>query len=230
MRLLPATPTLPGRLARLDTATNLDIWRPELFDVADGEQEAALLAIIDGGVVTAMNDTYHDTWPLAEDRLSEKYWLHDGKWEVMGGVPPAMARANAGLISTAWDFAKFCQMLLDKGAFSGGALLKPETMELATSPLTEVSEAYLSVEVESGMGFESEWYEYRDARALNIDRWRGLGFVVSDTGVFSHAGIYGTFFYVDPARELFGIILTQSIYGGNPGQAFIEAINEAVID
>lgn len=94
----------------------------------------------------------------------------------------------------------------------------------------EVSAAYLPLEVEAGMGLESEWYEYRDARDLNIDRWRGLGFVVSEAGVYSHAGIYGTFFYVDPARELFGIILTQSIYGGNPGQAFIEAVNAAIID
>jgi CubicO group peptidase (beta-lactamase class C family) len=177
-----------------------------------------------------MSDTHHDTWNLDQDRISVKYWFRNGEWEVMGGTPPPIARANAGMISNAWDFAKFCQVLLDKGAFSGGMLLKPETLELATSPIIEVSEAYLSVEVESEMGLESEWYEYRDARDLNIDRWRGLGFVVSDTGVFSHAGIYGTFFYVDPARELVGIILTQSIYGGNPGQAFIEAISEAVID
>ena len=103
-------------------------------------------------------------------------------------------------------------------------------MTLATSPLIEVSAAYLSEEIESQMGLQSEWYEYRDSRDINIDRYRGLGFVVSDTGVFSHAGIYGTFFYVDPARELFGLILTQSIYGGNPGQAFIDAVNAAVVD
>ena len=54
--------------------------------------------------------------------------------------------------------------------------------------------------------------------------------MVSDEGVFSHAGIFGTFMYIDPKRELVGVILTQSIYGGNPGQSFIEAINASIID
>ena len=58
----------------------------------------------------------------------------------------------------------------------------------------------------------------------------GAPFVVASDGGYSHAGIYGTFFYVDPNRELVIVILTQSIYGGNPGQAFIEAITDAVIE
>jgi CubicO group peptidase (beta-lactamase class C family) len=177
-----------------------------------------------------MTDTYHDTWDIDNERVAKQYWLREGQWEVLGGTPPPLARANGGMISTAWDFAMFCQMLLDKGEYPGGSILRPQTVELATRKHIEVSEAYLSVEVESEMGLESEWYEYRDARDLNIDRSRGLGFVVSDSGVYSHAGIYGTFFYVDPARELFGIILTQSIYGDNPGQAFIDAVNATIID
>ena len=177
-----------------------------------------------------MTETYHDTWDIDKERVAKQYWFREGQWEVLGGTPPPLARANGGMISTAWDFGMFCQMLLDRGKYPGGSILRPQTVELATRKHIEVSEAYLSVEVESEMGLESEWYEYRDARDLNIDRSRGLGFVVSDSGVYSHAGIYGTFFYVDPARELFGIILTQSIYGGNPGQAFIDAINAAIID
>jgi CubicO group peptidase (beta-lactamase class C family) len=177
-----------------------------------------------------MHDTGHDSWELDERRLARQYWMRGGQWERLDEAPPALVRANAGLISTSGDFAKFCQVLLDEGAYAEGQLLKPETVRLATSPLIEVSETYLSVAVEEEMGLSSEWYEYRDARDLNVDRFRGLGFVVSDTGVFSHAGIYGTFFYVDPERELLGLILTQSIYGGNPGQKFIEAVNAAITD
>lgn len=178
----------------------------------------------------SMNDTHHDTWKLDSERVAKQYWLRDGEWEILDGTPPPIARANGGLISTAWDFAKFCQMLLDQGTYSGGEIVSRKLLTLATSPLIEVSAAYLPEEIESQMGLQSEWYEYRDSRDINIDRYRGLGFVVSDTGVFSHAGIYGTFFYVDPARELFGLILTQSIYGGNPGQAFIDAVNAAIVD
>jgi len=177
-----------------------------------------------------MNDTHHDTWNLDSERVARQYWMRDGQWEVLDGTPPPIARANGGLISTAWDFAKFCQMLLDQGAYGAGEIVSEKLLTLATSPLIEVSAAYLPEEIESQMGLQSEWYEYRDSRDLNTDRYRGLGFVVSDAGVFSHAGIYGTFFFVDPARELFGLILTQSIYGGNPGQAFIAAVNAAVLD
>ena len=121
-------------------------------------------------------------------------------------------------------------MLLDKGKCGKHNILNEETVLKASSPLIKVPAAYLPLEIEKEMGFDSEWYEYRDPRDLGIDNSRGYGFVVSDEGVFSHAGIFGTFIYVDPKRELVGVILTQSIYGGNPGQAFIEAINRAIVD
>lgn len=177
-----------------------------------------------------MHDTFHDTDVTDSDRMSRQYWFRDGAWEDITASSPGLARASGGLVSTAWDYAKFCQVLLDGGSHPSGRLLRRETLELATSPLIEVSEAYLSEEVEAELGLQSEWYEYRDRRALDLDRHRGLGFVVSDTGVLSHGGVYGTFFYVDPARELVGVILTQSIYGGNPGQAFIETVNRAIVD
>ena len=64
---------------------------------------------------------------------------------------------------------------------------------------------------------------------MNIDKHRGYGFVVSDNGGYSHAGIYGTFAYADPRHYLVIIIFTQSIYGGNPGQEFIGSIYDGII-
>jgi len=120
-------------------------------------------------------------------------------------------------------------MLVNKGSYNNNKILKEKTVVEATSPIIEVSEAYLSEEIEKSLGLpSSEWYEYRDARELNIDKHRGYGFVVSDNGGYSHAGIYGTFAYADPKENLIVIIFTQSIYGGNPGQKFIETIYEAI--
>jgi CubicO group peptidase (beta-lactamase class C family)/pimeloyl-ACP methyl ester carboxylesterase len=177
-----------------------------------------------------MDRTVYDTEIDEGADAAKQYWFMDGAWERLDASGDTIPRASGGLVSTAWDFAKFCQMLLDGGRFGEYELLTPETVALATSPLIEVDAAYLPVEVETDMGFQSEWYEHRDQRGLGLDTHRGLGFVVASDGGYSHAGIYGTFFYVDPNRELVIVILTQSIYGGNPGQAFIEAITDAVIE
>lgn len=176
-----------------------------------------------------MDSTLYDTEITGEKDYASQYWFRNGAWEKLDTSGIAIPRANGGLVSNAWDFAKFCQMLLNGGRYGEHRVLEAETVALATAPLIEVSEAYLPPQVERDMGFEFEWFEYRDTRGLGIDTHRGLGFVVSDTGAFSHAGIYGTFFYVDPNLDLVILILTQSIYGGNPGQAFIEAVTEAVI-
>jgi len=177
-----------------------------------------------------MEDTHFDVQGPDPERLARQYWRKDGQWEDITGTPPPLVRANGGLVGTAEQYARFCQLLLDGGTYPGGEYLSPETLALATSPLEEVDAAYLTEEVEASMGLLSEWYEYRDLRDLGLDRHRGLGFVVSDDGVFSHGGVYGTWFWVDPSRDLFGIILTQSIYGGNPGQAFVEKVTAAVLD
>ena len=176
-----------------------------------------------------MNETVHHLKDIDTSRLSKQYYLYNGRWELMDVLYTPFARANAGTISTAWDFAILFQMLVNKGSYNNNKILKEKTVVEATTPIIEVSEAYLSEEIEKSLGLpSSEWYEYRDARDLNIDKHRGYGFVVSDNGGYSHAGIYVTFAYADPKEDLIVIIFTQSIYGGNPGQKFIETIYEAI--
>jgi len=177
-----------------------------------------------------MSQTSYNLWGVDSTRMASQYWVSKGEWEKLDVWEVEFPRGSAGISSTAGDFVKFGQMLLNKGKFGEQTVLNNQTVTKASSALIDVPEAYLSPEIEKGMGFESEWYEYRDQRDLGIDKSRGYGFVVSNEGVFSHAGIFGTFMYIDPKRELVGVILTQSIYGGNPGQAFIEAINNAIID
>lgn len=177
-----------------------------------------------------MSQTSYRLWGWDSTRVARQYWFTNGTWEKLDIWEVEFPRGSAGIVSNAGDFVKFGQMLLNGGKYGEHRILKESTVRKATSALIEVPEAYLPQEIEKEMGFESEWYEYRDQRDLGIDNSRGYGFVVSDEGVFSHAGIFGTFIYVDPKRELVGVILTQSIYGGNPGQAFIEAINAAIID
>jgi CubicO group peptidase (beta-lactamase class C family) len=177
-----------------------------------------------------MKETSHFMKDVDTSRVSKQYYFYNGKWVRMETLSTPIARGSGGTISKAWDFAKFFQMLVNNGTYNNQKILEEKTVIEATSPLLEVSEAYLSEEIEKGMGLpSSEWYEYRDARDLNIDKHRGYGFVVSDNGGFSHAGIFGTYAYADLNKELVIIIFTQSIYGGNPGQKFIETIYDAII-
>jgi CubicO group peptidase (beta-lactamase class C family) len=177
-----------------------------------------------------MDQTSYKLWGLDSTRIAKQYWYMNDQWDELEPWEVEFPRGSSSIISDAGDFAKFGQMLLNEGSLGEHRILKKQTVLEATSPIIEVDAAYLPLAIEKDMGFKSEWYEYRDQRDLGLDLNRGYGFVISTEGAFSHAGIYGTFLYVDPSRELVFAIFAQSIYGGNPGQAFIETINRAIVN
>ncbi len=143
------------------------------------------------------------------DRMGAVYYQKQGgKW-VAGwqpGDPPQMpfVRASGGMISTAWDYAIFCQMFLNGGVYGGKRILRPETVALMTSPTFPISEDGSS--------------SY------------GYGWEVSDDGSFSHGGSDGTFAWVDPTDGLIVLIFTQTPNGANPRDKFIELVRSAIVD
>ena len=102
---------------------------------------------------------------------------------------------GGALVSTAPDYIRFCQMLLNGGELEGVRILKKETVELMRYP--------------------------------HHDGWFGLGFAIvndkdpSDTdakepkgtpesvGSYSWGGAAGTIFWIDPQKELIGLLMTQ---------------------
>ena len=58
----------------------------------------------------------------------------------------------------------------------------------------------------------------------------GYGWSVSEEGVYSHGGSDGTFAWVDPARGVIGMVLTQTPRGRNPIDRFIELVNLSIGD
>jgi CubicO group peptidase (beta-lactamase class C family) len=123
---------------------------------------------------------------------------------------PAIFSGGGGLLSTAGDYARFCQMMLNGGELDGVRILAPKTVALMTSDqLPPATERHTSVAValdafgpvpEMGTSF-------------------GLGFAVrtepgrnpvpGSVGDFSWAGIYGTYFWVDPKEKLVAVSMIQ---------------------
>jgi CubicO group peptidase (beta-lactamase class C family) len=161
------------------------------------------------GMVDSYNHEVAEKLDGKLDRMGAVYYeKKDGEW-VPGwqpGDPPQMpfVRASGGMISTAWDYAIFCQMFLNGGVYGGKRILAPETVALMTSPTTETSDEATS--------------------------FYGYGWMVGDDGTYSHSGSDGTFAWVDPELGIIALVFTQTPRGKNPRQKLVELVREAVSD
>lgn len=165
-----------------------------------------------------MIDSYnHEVAEKLDSKLNRMSVVYDktkegwnARWKP--GDPPdfSFVRASGGMISTAWDYAIFCQMFLNKGIYNGKRILQPETIALMTSPQTA------SI--------------YSEQEKEQRDSFYGYGWSVSKDGVFSHGGSDGTFAWVDPNHQIIGLIFTQSPGGKNPHDKFMKLVNDAIID
>jgi CubicO group peptidase (beta-lactamase class C family) len=100
---------------------------------------------------------------------------------------------GAGLLSTATDYARFLQMLLNGGELEGARLLSPTTVALAT--VNHVGTLFRET---SGFGLGVEVVE-------DLGKWGRPGSV----GSYGWGGAYHTVYWVDPAQELVAVLMTQ---------------------
>jgi CubicO group peptidase (beta-lactamase class C family) len=145
-------------------------------------------------------------------RMASVYDRPQGEWKRRWkpGDPPdyPFVRASGGMISTAWDYAKFCQMFLNGGTYDGKKILKPESVAAATSAQTQ------SI--------------YSKEQRRTMRSFYGLGWSVRPDGVFSHGGSDGTFAWVDPNSKIVGLVFTQSPGGRIPVQQFMKVVEAAI--
>ncbi len=124
---------------------------------------------------------------------------------------------GAGLLSTATDYARFLQMLLNGGEIDGRRILSRKTVELmTTSHLGDIS-------YNPGQGFGLGFYVVEDVGA------RGSP---GSVGEFGWGGAYHTTYWVDPREELVVVHLTQLVPAGNvDDQAKVRAlVYQAIVD
>ncbi len=117
--------------------------------------------------------------------------------------PPNFESGGGGLVSTASDYARFLQMLLNGGLLEGRRLLSRKTIELMTADhlgcITGASDLLLP-----GHGF---------GLGFAVRLHAGIAHVPGSIGQYFWGGLAGTTFWVDPAEQLIALLLIQA-----PGQ------------
>ena len=123
--------------------------------------------------------------------------------------PPRAPSGGGGLVSTAADYLRFCEMLRRGGELDGVRLLGPKTLRLMRAnhlpggrDLADISISMFSEAMFQGVGFGLGF-------AMTTDPVR-CG-VVSSPGEFWWGGMASTAFWVDPVEDVCVVFLTQLI-------------------
>jgi CubicO group peptidase (beta-lactamase class C family) len=121
--------------------------------------------------------------------------------------PPTFFSGGGGLVSTATDYFRFCQMLLNGGELDGSRLLGCKTIELMTmnhlpggKDLSELSVSTFTQIATEGNGFGLGFSVH-----LGSDKSQVIGSV----GEYAWGGAASTAFWIDPRENLIVIFLTQ---------------------
>jgi len=114
-----------------------------------------------------------------------KVWgvVHDERAYYLGGVS-----AHAGLFSSAHDMARFARMYLNGGELDGVRILQPATIQLFTTRQVQ----------DRGLGWQKP------------DGRNSAGHLMSERA-FGHTGFTGTSIWIDPARDVFVILLSNRV-------------------
>ena len=138
-------------------------------------------------------------------RLTKAYRHENGKAtespiSILGGHSPTYRdrypAANGGLFSTAMDYARFCQMLINEGELDGRRYMKPESVRL----MRDIH----SGDVKTGFTEGNGW----GLGCCVIRQPQGVTEALSP-GSFGHGGAYGTQAWIDPVKKRAYILMVQ---------------------
>jgi CubicO group peptidase (beta-lactamase class C family) len=126
--------------------------------------------------------------------------------------------ANGGLFSTAPDYARFCQMILNDGELDGTRYVKPESVALMTS----VQTGELKTGFTEGNGWGLGWCVVREPQGVTA---------ALSPGSFGHGGAHGTQAWIDPVKKRIYLLMVQRANFPNSDASEVRrAFQEAAID
>ncbi|OWK32567.1 serine hydrolase domain-containing protein [Sphingomonas mucosissima] len=162
-----------------------------------------------------MNDTGFTVPAEKLDRLVDCYTLIPGKGRVMfdraaesmWSKPFTLVSGGGGLVSTALDYQRFCQMCLNGGTLDGARILGRKTIDLMTqnhlpggADLSAMSKSLFSETQNAGTGFGLGF-------AVTIDTARSM--MPGSVGEYYWGGMFSTAFFIDPVERLTMVFMTQ---------------------
>ena len=130
---------------------------------------------------------------------------------------PEFHMGGGGLYGTAGDYIKFCQMILNNGKGNGNQLLKPETV--ATMGQNHIGDLAMG-KMTTAIGWATNDVDlYPDM----VKKW-GLSFLINTAktaegrspGSLAWAGLANTYFWIDPTKNIAGVILMQLLPFADP--------------
>jgi CubicO group peptidase (beta-lactamase class C family) len=146
-------------------------------------------------------------------------------YEGMRNRPPL---GNAGLYSSASDYARFCQMLLNNGTLGGRCYLRPAAMKFITVPQTgDLATGFFQKE-----SFGAH-YGWGLGTCILRKPHEGVAAMLSP-GSFGHGGAWGTQAWIDPVKGVAYVLMVQRTNFPNSDnsdvrRAFQQAASKALL-
>ena len=130
--------------------------------------------------------------------------------------PRTYHSGGAGLVSTAMDYVRFLQMLLNGGELDGVRIMSPKTVELMTvDHLSGTNAMTRATDLKFSLGFAAS-------------EGAGATGQIGSVGSYSWGGFFNTSFWADPEEELSGVIMTQPYPGTSLGK-FTVMVYQAIV-
>lgn len=146
-----------------------------------------------------MSDTAFELPPEKVARLAAIYSRGTDERLTRNASPATSARlysANGGLFSTAPDYLRFCQMLLNGGELEGRRLLGRKSIELmATEHVPRIPLPFLRGQA-FGLG-------------VAVQKEGGDAGLLGSPGTYGWSGAYNTYFRIDPKEQLVFVLMVQ---------------------
>jgi CubicO group peptidase (beta-lactamase class C family) len=152
-----------------------------------------------------MRDTFYFLPADKRSRLAAVYTDDNGVLKRHTGDPfregSRYASPEGGIYSTATDLAAFYQMMLNHGVLGGRRILSRAGVDVMTALHTGDIPAGFA----PGMGYGLTWSVVRAPEGM---------LRLNSIGAYGHGGAYRTYGWVDPAKDMLGVILLQRTNGG----------------
>ena len=174
---------------------------------------------------------------LTQDQSTRLVGMHargagDALTPIEFGIPqePEFQMGGGGLYGTAADYLAFQRVFLNQGRADGGQVLRPETVALmAQNAIGELNVRLLKTAVPASSN-DAEFFPGM------VKKW-GLGFMIStepvpgrrSAGSLAWAGLGNTYFWIDPAADVAGVILMQLLpFADAKALALLDAFEQTV--